>query len=79
MPAAPSHPTVRVSLHEWVPSRLTDEGKLPEQGLPSGKEFSGRHQGTLPGFEPESFWTSGVSAYQDKGNHSSFTFSITET
>lgn len=60
----------------WVPSRLTDEGKLPEQGLPGGKEFSGRHRAVLPGFEPGSFGISGVAAYQEKGNHSRFPFSI---
>lgn len=54
-----------------------DEGKFPEQGLPGGKEFSGRHQGTLLGFEPDSFWISGVTVYQEeKADGDRFTFSI---
>lgn len=38
-----------------MPSQLVVPTLL-EQGLPDGKEFSGRHQVVPLGFEPETFW-----------------------
>lgn len=51
---------------------------LLKQGPPHGKEFSGRHRAVPQGFEPETFWLLGVTANQEKGNHSRFTFFINQ-
>lgn len=51
---------------------------LFKQGTPRGKEFSGRHRAVPQGFEPETFWLLGVTANQEKGNHSRFTFFINQ-
>lgn len=68
------HPHVSVYLKVWAPSRLIDERKLSDQGLPGGKKYSGKHQAMLPD-KPKSLCTSGIIAYQQKENHSWLSFS----
>lgn len=60
-----------------MPSQLVAPTLL-EQGLPGGKEFFGRHRAVPLGFEPEMFWILGVTANQEKGNRSRFTYFITQ-